>query len=100
MTTPGKIYHAKTDPRLQSDLLVFVPDNLLISEDQAKPPKLKKEEFVQSGWAHHNVGANPEAIGSHLFPDLTRPYDKQHPMYDIFTKKINRIAKNTPQPQI
>lgn len=70
MTPKGKIYHAHAHGDLQKTrpLFAFVPDSL-IKGDGA----LDKAQYVTKRWATINAGANIDAVGSHVFPDLKRP---------------------------
>jgi hypothetical protein len=90
-TTPlpeGKIFHAQAlnDAQNQRPLFVFVPKTLLPSA--GKP--FSRETFRATRWAAINAGANKEALGSHLFPDLTKPAAPSQ--YGDFPKKVETLA--------
>jgi len=68
---PGKIFHAKAQPDLGKTrpAFAFVPDSL-ISEGN-----LDARAYSAQRWDSINCAANAYAVGSHIFPDLTRPAD-------------------------
>jgi hypothetical protein len=67
----------------------FVPNNLI------RGNKLDEGPYVLEGWASLNIKAQPEdmGIGSHLFPDLQKPYANQ----SVCAKIAERIANQRPQ---
>jgi hypothetical protein len=96
MTKKGKLFHAQLDRRLPHALFVFVPDKYL-SETENGELLLLKNDYVKSGWAFRNAGANPDAIGSHIFPDLTKPIPKPHTeAQQAFLKKLAKLSKVQP----
>lgn len=59
----GQIYQAKGHPDFQRarPLYCFVPHGQ------------NPDSYMDSRWPSINAGANPNAIGSHVFPDVKRP---------------------------
>lgn len=70
--TKGRIYHAYAQKDIQEvrPLYAFVPNNLI------KNGKLDIDEYSSKRWDSINCGANQEAIGSHLFPDISKPVNQ------------------------
>jgi hypothetical protein len=64
----GKFYLGAGEPNLQQTrpLTVFVPNDLVING------KLDMPKFQAQRWHSINAGANKNAVGSHVFPDLTK----------------------------
>lgn len=60
---PGTIYHGKGHPyfQIRRPLYCFVPHGQSLAT------------HLDSRWLSVNAGANPNAIGSHVVPDVTRP---------------------------
>ena len=73
MTTKGKFFHslAQNDLQVTRPLYAFVPEDLL------KEGGIDRTEYVRKRWAAINAGANENAIGSHVFPDLARPASEE-----------------------
>lgn len=65
----GRIFHAMAQPDLQRTrpLYAFVPEELLT------PGSFDEEAYRAKRWATINAGANKDAVGSHVYPDLSRP---------------------------
>lgn len=60
---PGNLYEGQIP-----GTACFVPDSLV------KRGKLNEGQYVSQGWATLNIKAQPLGAGSHLFPDLSKPY--------------------------
>lgn len=68
----GKIYKAYAQKDLQQTrpLYAFVPNDLI------KGGKLDVIGYSSKRWDSINCGANKEAIGSHVFPDISQPVNQ------------------------
>lgn len=66
----GKIFHASAQEDLQQTrpLFAYVPDKLITATG-----KLDSTNYRTQRWASINAGANKDAVGSHIFPDMNRP---------------------------
>jgi hypothetical protein len=79
MTThrPGKVFHAlsQKDLRETRPIFAFVPESLLTKTTGPEGTvwHLNQEDYSLLGWDSINCGANDQAVGSHVFPDLNHP---------------------------
>jgi hypothetical protein len=69
----GRIYRAYAQKDIQHTrpLYAFVPNDLI------KNGKLDIPQYSSKRWDSINCGANKEAIGSHVFPDLAHPISQE-----------------------
>jgi hypothetical protein len=72
----GRIFQAQSEPNLArtKPMFVFVPSYLF------KDNQFQIKEYSLRGWDSINCGANKNAVGSHLFPDLSKPITKKFAM--------------------
>lgn len=82
----GQIFHAQGHPDLLKVRLLycFVPDGMDLSA------------YAESRWPSVNAGANPNAIGSHVFPDLQNPVsNKNCPTLKLFLTNLPKYIAKT-----
>lgn len=65
----GQLFHALAEKNISATrpMFAFVPNYLF------KNNKFLAREYSLRGWDSINCGANKHAIGSHVFPDLSKP---------------------------
>ncbi len=88
---PGTFFEGAAHPDLQEvhPLYTFIPKTLL------RNGQLDEKKYVQSHWAAINCAANSQkAIGSHLFPDLSKPLDKKNIDKDFLEKLKTYLPKS------
>ena len=69
-------------------LLAFVPETLVSAEGE-----LATDKFLADRWPYANNYANPEAAGSHVWPDMERPAPLSTPGLDVFVERLtDRLA--------
>jgi len=68
----GKIFQAESEENLSQSrpMFAFVPSYLF------KNNEFQAKEYSLRGWDSINCGANKNAVGSHIFPDLSKPISK------------------------
>jgi hypothetical protein len=82
----GTIYHAlaQKDIGKRRPMYTFVPEGMI------KGGKLDATKYSASRWPSINCAANPTAVGSHLFPDITSPADPEE--CPEFIKELQKFA--------
>lgn len=85
----GQVFHAEGHP----DFLRIRPVYCFVQHGQAS------SAYLASPWPSINSGANPNAIGSHVFPDWNRPVRKSDcPILKRFLQSLPRyIGKASAQ---
>jgi len=78
---PGRVFYAEGHP----DLMRVRPVYCFVPEGQPR------STYAGSCWPSINTGANPNAIGSHVFPDWSRPV----PISECLT--LRRFLENLPR---
>jgi hypothetical protein len=83
----GKIYLAQAEDNLSQSkpMFAFVPTYLF------KNQEFQAKEYSLRGWDSINCGANKHAIGSHLFPDLSKPIAKS---FSHKTPEVQEFVSN------
>jgi hypothetical protein len=68
----GRIFKAQSEGNLSQTkpMFAFVPSYLF------KNQQFQEREYSLRGWDSINCGANKNAVGSHVFPDLSKPLNK------------------------
>jgi|GEM_PF-4802024 len=86
----GRIHHAAQHPELASirPCYAFVPENYFGKNG------FERIRYLTSRWPSINAGGNPNAIGSHVLPDATRPVSSRSkcPILLEFITRIKTIA--------
>ena len=86
----GTLYHAKAHPDLQKTrpTFAFVPDYTM------ENGIFNLSIYSGKRWQTINAGANENAIGSHIFPDLEKPISLKEESSEIsqFLKKLDIYA--------
>lgn len=91
----GKIYkaYAQKDIQQTRPLYAFVPNEMV------KDGKLDLHAYSSKRWDSINCGANKEAIGSHIFPDLSSPITqselKTNPLISQFLYRIKKLTQKS-----
>lgn len=82
---PGRIFYSEGHP----DFHQILPVYCFLPED------VNPVSYLSSRWPSINASANPNAIGSHVFPDLNRPArNTACPTLRLFLQNLPRfIAK-------
>ena len=63
--------------------LAFVPARLVSDSGS-----LDRNSYFTGDWAYANNYANPEASGSHVWPDMERPAPKNATGLEVFTLRL------------
>jgi hypothetical protein len=81
---PGCIF-AGEHPRT----FCFVPQEYLVAG--VGGCRVSESDYVRSGWDVRNLRYNDETLGSHLFPDPSRPItDLNEASVRVFIRRINK----------
>jgi hypothetical protein len=89
----GQIFQAKAEKNISATrpMFAFVPEYLI------ENGKLNSKEYSLRGWDSINCGANKHAIGSHVFPDLTKPITEvpelKKPDFNDFLNSLKRLIQ-------
>ncbi len=74
-------------------MYAFVPNNLIIGG------KLNLAEYSAKRWDSINCGANQEAIGSHVFPDISQPIKQKelesNPKLIDFYERLKKLSQKS-----
>ena len=87
----GTFFQGSAHPDLQEvhPLYTFIPKTLLTNGH------LDEKKYVQSHWAAINCAANSQkAIGSHLFPDLSKPIEEKNIPKEFLEKLKTYLPKS------
>jgi hypothetical protein len=93
----GRIHHAAGHSALQKTrpTYAFLPDGFVVGGGFAKA------QYLASRWPSINTSANPNAIGSHIIPDASKPVSPRSrcPVLREFLThlKIIAVVKATPK---
>lgn len=83
----GRIFHAEAQP----DFLRIRPLYCFV------PTGIKRSEYANSRWPAINSAANPNAIGSHLFPNWKRPvHSSESPTFKQFLENLPKFIAKAP----
>lgn len=84
----GKVFHAAAESSLQilRPVYAYVP-NSLIQPDKT----IDLATYQNQRWDTINAGANSRTVGSHVFPDLTKPADVTSLEVEQFLNELNRL---------
>lgn len=91
----GTIYkaHAQKDIQQTRPLYAFVPSELV------KGGKLDAIGYSSKRWDSINCGANEEAVGSHLFPDVSQPIKQgdiaSNPILNKFFERLKKLTQKS-----
>lgn len=81
----GYLFHADGE----EDGLAFVPEYVVLADG-----KLNRDAYLSDRWAYANNFANnfanPDAPGSHVWPDLSRPARGFPPGWEAFSARLAR----------
>jgi hypothetical protein len=86
---PGRIFHGEGDASVHESwpTWAFVPLELLRTDGT-----LDRERYEEEHWADHNCHANPQAVGSHVWPNLCAPLTEEHRQHGQFETFISRLS--------
>lgn len=91
----GKIYmaYAQKDVQQTRPLYAFVPNDVI------KEGKLDIVSYSSKRWDSINCGANQEAVGSHVFPDISKPIKQSevitNPNIANFLKRLKKLTQKS-----
>lgn len=85
--------YAQKDVQQTRPLYAFVPNDII------KEGKLDIVAYSSKRWDSINCGANQEAIGSHLFPNLSKPIKQSevisNPDINSFLKRLKKLTQKS-----
>ena len=86
----GRVHHAAQHPILGKARPIYC----FIPEVHFGKTGYQKNLYLASQWPSINCGANPNAIGSHVFPDTERPAKTRSrcPVLREFLTRLETIA--------
>lgn len=93
--TKGKIFEALAQEDIATirPMLCFVPERLL------ENGKLQLDTYQKENWDSINAGANPLAVGSHVFPNLQKEITEENQETLAFLSRIKRLIHKTTVPR-
>ena len=89
----GRILHATVHPDLNATraTYAFIPELFFNGSG------FQRSRYLASQWPSINAGANPHAIGKHIFPHVTRPVNirTKCPILREFLNRLETIATSS-----